>query len=56
KSGIIQAAGDGKSKVEIAAEYRCSRHAIYSTVERWNQHHTLGSLPRSGVKEKLTRR
>lgn len=44
-----------KKKTEIASKYHCSCRAIYNTIQRWNDHETVNSLPRSGAPEKLTR-
>jgi len=56
RAGIFSAVEAGEEKTEIAAKYRVSRRVIYNTIDRWNNHHTLKSLPRPGQPEKLTRR
>ena len=45
----------GEKKAEIASKYHCSRRAIYTTIQRWNNHETVNSLPQSGAPKKLTR-
>jgi len=54
RAAILSAVEAGEKKTEIAARYRVSRRVIYSTLNRWNNHHTLKSLPRPGQPEKLT--
>jgi len=56
RAGILSAMEAGEEKTEIAARYRVSRRVIYKTIDRWNNHHTLKSLPGPGQPEKLTRR
>ena len=56
RAGILSAVEAGEEKTKIAAKYRVSRRVIYNTIDRWNNHHTLKSLPRPGQPEKLTRR
>jgi transposase len=48
RSAIITALEGGGSPTAVAAEFGCARSAIYSTWERFQQHHTVKSLPRSG--------
>jgi len=56
RAGILSAVEAGEEKTKIAAKYRVSRRVIYNTIDRWNNHYTLKSLPRPGQPEKLTRR
>jgi transposase len=56
RAGILSAVEAGEEKTEIATRYRVSRRVVYNTINRWNNHHTLKSLPRPGQPEKLTRR
>jgi transposase len=56
RAGILSAVEAEEEKIKIAARYRVTRRVIYNTIDRWNNHHTLKSLPRPGRPEKLTRR
>jgi len=54
RAGILSCVEAGEKKAEIASKYHCSRCTIYNTIQRWNDHQTINSLPRSGAPEKLT--
>ena len=56
RAAILSAVEAGEKKTKIAARYRVSRRVIYSTLNQWNNHHTLKSLLRSGQPKKLTQR
>jgi transposase len=56
RAGILSAVEAGEEKTKIAARYRVTRRVIYNTIDRWNNHHTLKSLPRPRRPEKLTQR
>ncbi|OCK73370.1 hypothetical protein K432DRAFT_312957 [Lepidopterella palustris CBS 459.81] len=56
RAGILSAVEAGESMGSIASRFGCTRRCIYKTIERWNTHHPIGSLPQSGQPKKLTRR
>src|SRR5512140_1134993 len=56
RSAIIAAQLSDKTKAQLAYDFDVSRHAITSTLDRWHNHHTLDSLPRSGRPEVLSPR
>ena len=56
RAGILSAVEAGEEKTKIAARYRVTCRVIYNTIDQWNNHHTLKSLPRSGQPKKLTQR
>ena len=41
-------------ETEIAARYRVSRRVVYNTIDQWNNHYTVESLPRPRPPEKVT--
>ena len=46
RAGILSAVEAGEEKTKIAAKYRISHRVIYNTINRWNNHYMLKSLPR----------
>jgi transposase len=54
-AGILSAVEHGVPKLQIALEYGMDRRTIYKTIERWNDHATTKSLPRSSYPRKLNR-
>ncbi|KAF2174859.1 hypothetical protein K469DRAFT_680827, partial [Zopfia rhizophila CBS 207.26] len=48
RSAIIAKAEAGVSYKELAAEFQCSKSCISKTIQRWNKHAKVESLPRSG--------
>ena len=45
RAGILSCVEAGEKKTEIASKYHCSRRAIYTIIQRWNDHKTVDSLP-----------
>ena len=39
RAAILSAVEAGEKKTEIAARYHVSRRVVYSTLDRWNNHH-----------------
>jgi len=56
RSAIIAKVEAGCTHKELAAEFTCSTRTIRRTINRWKNHNTTNSLPRSGRPEKLNRR
>lgn len=45
---ILYAYQAGVTQSKLAIDFGCSRKTIFNTIQRFKQHNTLGSLPRSG--------
>jgi transposase len=56
RAAIISKWEEGALKKELAAEFRVHRNTIAKTITRWQKHHQLELLPRSGRLEVLSRR
>ena len=54
QAGILSCVEAGEKKAEIVSKYHCSCCVIYTTIQCWNNHKTVNSLPQSGAPEKLT--
>jgi transposase len=55
RAGIIAKHEAGCTHKEIAQEFSCAKRTVIRTINRWKNHNTVTSLPRSGRPEVLNR-
>ncbi|KAK4206990.1 DDE superfamily endonuclease-domain-containing protein [Rhypophila decipiens] len=56
RSAIISAQFAGEKKAQLARDFGVHRNTINRTLDRWQHHHTLKSLPRTGRPQVLSPR
>jgi transposase len=56
RTAIISKHESGHTPTKLACEFDCARSTIYDTLERFKQHNTVKSLPRSGRPMKISPR
>lgn len=56
RTAIISKHESGHTPTKLACEFDCARSTIYDTLERFKQHNTVKSLPRSGRPIKISPR
>lgn len=54
RAGILSAVEAKIPKAQIARMYRCSRPAVYKTIQRFNSTGSTKSRPRSGQPQRIT--
>lgn len=54
RAAIVSKHEGGHTPTKLAREFACARSTIYDTLERFKQHNTVKSLPRSGRPVKVS--